>query len=125
MPFETEFELRGLEDKLIGNYSRLSKLFMIITILFIVLIAVAFLGIATFGYGYNWMLISLEGWVIIISALIVIFIILELLFYLRISSVRNKIKELEKPMPEFVDNKKIYVYTIPRGAEGGFSVKLT
>lgn len=119
MSSETEFELRGLEDKLVGKYSRLTKLFLVITILFILLIAVAFLGIAGFGYGYNWMLVSLEGWIIIISALIAIFIILELLFYSRFSAVRNKIKELEKPKPEFVDNKKIYAYTIPKGVEGG------
>jgi len=119
MSSEPEFELRGLEDKLTGKYLRLSKLFLVITILFILLVAIAFLGIAAFGYGYNWMLVSLEGWIIIISALIAIFIILELLFYSRFSTLQNKIKELEKPKPEFVDNKKIYAYTIPKGAEGG------
>ena len=119
MSSETEFELRGLEDKLVGKYSRLTKLFLVITILLILLIAVAFLGIAGFGYGYNWMLVSLEGWIIIVSVLIAIFIILELLFYSRFSALKNKIKELEKPKPEFVDNKKIYAYTIPKGVEGG------
>lgn len=119
MPSETEFELRGLEDKLVGKYSRLSKLFLIFAILFILLIAVAFVGIAAFGYGYNWMLVSLEGWIIIVSALIIIFIILELFFYSGLSRVQNKIKESEKPKPEFVDSKKIYAYTIPKGAEGG------
>ena len=119
MSSETEFELHGLEDKLTGKYSRLSKLFVIITILFVVLIAVAFLGIAAFGYGYNWMLVSLEGWIIIVSALILIFIILELFFYSSLSGLQNKIKEFKKPEPEFIDNRKIYAYTIPKGADGG------
>jgi len=123
MPPETEFELRGLEEKLVGKYSRFTKLFLIISILLILLIAVAFLGIAGFGYGYNWMFVSLEGWIIIASVLIAIFIVFELLFFSRFSALSNKIKELIKPKPEFVDNKRIYAYTIPKGVEGGIFSK--
>lgn len=112
-------ELRNLEIKLSGRYPRISKLFLIISILLIILIVVVAIGILFLELGNNWALLSLEGWMIAFSLLLVIFIVLDLFFYLRFSYLRKKRLEMEKPKPEFINGRKVYVYTVPRGTEGG------
>lgn len=114
-----EIELRNLEDKLTKKYVRWMKLFIFITILLVILIAVVILGIFALGQGHTWALISLDSWIIILCSLFAIFILLDLVFYFHFLSVENKRIELEKPKPEFIDGKRVHIYTIPKGSEGG------
>jgi len=116
---QIQVELRNTEDKLRGRYSLLSKLFLFIVILFIICVIIVFIGITSLGYGYNWAVVSLDGWIIIICALLGVFIIFELIFYSRFSSIRNKKIELETPKPEFINGKRVYVFTYPKEKEGG------
>lgn len=116
-PIQTE--MRNTELKLLRNYSFWSKLFILIIILFIILLSVVFLGVYIFGYGPNWALFSLDAWIILISILCVIFILLVLFFYYNFSSNVAKRVELETPKPEFIDGKKVYIFTYPKEAEGG------
>jgi len=116
-------ELRNAEDKLRRRYSLLSKLFLLIAILFIIFVVFVFTGITSFEYGHDWALFNLEAWVIALSALLGVFIVLELFFYFHFSSVRNKRIELEKPKPEFINGKRVYVYTFPKGEDGGIFTK--
>jgi len=116
---QIQIELRNMEAKLISRYSRLAKLFTLIAILLIVLFAVVLAGIFLFGHGHNWALFSLDGWIIVLCSLFVIFIVLDLVFYSHFSSVENKRIESEKPQPEFINGKRVYVFTYPQGAEGG------
>lgn len=116
-PVQTE--MRTNEHNLLGKYSLWSKLFILIIILLMVVLSVVFLGVYIFGYAYNWALLPLDIWIIIISVLCVIFILLELYFYYNFSQTVSKRIELEKPKPEFIDGKKVYIYTHPKDAEGG------
>ena len=116
---QIQTEMRNMENKLLGKYSFWSKLFILIIILLIILLSIVFLGVYIFGYGYNWALFSLDAWIIITSSLCVIFILLELFFYYNFSSKVAKRIELERPKPEFIDGKKVYIFTFPKGAEGG------
>jgi len=120
---EIQVELRNYEAKLQDRYSLVSKLYVLLTILLIVLVLVIFLGIIIYESGYNWALLSLEGWILAVCGILAIFIILELIQYFHYNSVKNKRIELEKPKPEFVDGKRIYVYTYPKGVEGGIFSK--
>ena len=120
---QIQIELRNFEDKISGRYSRFSKLFLVLAILFIILTAIVFAGVIIFGQGHDWALLSLDGWMVTFSALIGFFIILEIIFYFHFSSVRDKRIELEKPKPEYIDSKKIHVYTFPKDAEGGIFSK--
>lgn len=116
---QTKVELRNIEDKLTGRYTLVSKLILFIAILFIICVFIVFMGIALLGYGHNWALLGLEGWIILSCALFGVFIILELFFYYHFSSVRNKIIELETPKPEFINGKRVYIFTYPKRKEGG------
>jgi flagellar basal body-associated protein FliL len=120
---EIQTELRDLEFKLTNKYSRWFKLFILITVLLIVLLAVVFFGIFVLGFGSNWALISLNSWIITLCLIFVLFIVLELVFYFHLSSVKNKRIESEKPTPEYINGKRVYVYTYPKGAEGGIFSK--
>jgi hypothetical protein len=42
---------------------------------------------------------------------------------LAFNSVKNKRIELEKSKPEFIDGRRIFVYTFPEGVEGGIFSK--
>ena len=116
---QIQTEMRNKEIKLLWKYSFWFKLFILITILLIVLLSIVFLGVYIFGYGHNWALLSLDAWIILICFLCVIFILLELFIYYTFSSAIAKRIELETPKPEFIDGKKVYIFTIPQGAEGG------
>jgi len=116
-PIQTE--MRSTELKLLRKYSFWSKLFILVIILLIILLSIVFLGVYIFGYGPNWALLSLDAWIIVISILCVIFILLVLFFYYNFSSNVSKRIELETPKPEFIDGKKVYIFTFPKGSEGG------
>ena len=120
---QIQVELRSVEDKLKDKYSLVSKLFIFISILLIVLILIVFLGILIFENGYNWALVSLESWILAVCIMLIIFIILEFILYFHFTSVRNKRIELEKPKPEFINGKMVYIYTFPKGVEGGIFSK--
>ena len=113
--------LRNIEDKLTGKYSILTKLFLIISILLIIWIIIVFVGVSSLGY--NWAGLSLEGWIITLCALFGFFIILELIFYSHYKTVKGKRVELKKPKPEFINGKKVYIYTRPEEKEGGIFSK--
>jgi len=114
-------ELRNIEGKLTGKYSILTKLFLIISILLTIWIIIVFAGVSSLGY--NWAGLSLEGWVIALCVIFGFFIILELIFCYHYDSVKDKRVELEKPKPEFMNGKKVYIYTCPEGEEGGIFSK--
>jgi len=116
-------EISKVEDKLKARYSTLSKVFVAISILFIIWVFVVLLGIYLLGQGYNWALLSLDNWVYVLCALLGFFIVLEIIFYLHYNSVSKKRLDVEKPELEFTQGKRLYVYTHPKGAEGGIYSK--
>jgi len=116
-------EISQVEDKLKARYSTLSKVFVAISIFFIIWLVVIVLGIYLLGQGYNWALISLEGWIYVLCALIGFFVLLEIIFYLHYNGVKKRRLDAEKPEPEFAQGKRLHVYTHPKGAEGGIYSK--
>jgi membrane protein YdbS with pleckstrin-like domain len=120
---QKQTELRNIEDKLSRRYSRLSKLILLIAILLIICVVIVFIGITSLGYGHDWALLNLESWIIALGVLFVIFIILELIFYSHLSSVKNKRIESKKPKIEFINGKRVIVFTYPKGKEGGIFSK--
>ena len=118
---QKQTELRNIEGKLAGKYSILTKLFLIISILLTIWIIIVFAGVSSLGY--NWAGLSLEGWVIALCVIFGFFIILELIFCYHYDSVKDKRVELEKPKPEFLDGRRIFIYTYPQGVKGGIFSK--
>lgn len=120
---QIQVEMREKENMLSTRYNNLIKLFFILMILVIILVVIVFSGIAIFDQGYNWALISLQDWLIIACVIIGIFIFLEIIFYIHFSTIRDKRIDLEKPKPEYIDGKRVYIYTYPNGFEGGIFSK--
>jgi len=118
-----QVEMRLYEEKLRSRYFLFLILFLIVAILLITTVAVVFSGISYADMGYNWAALNIEGWIILSSIILLVFIILSLFLYTHINSVRNKIIELEKPKPEFVNGKMVHVYTHPKEKEGGLFSK--
>jgi len=120
---QIQVEMRNKENMLINRYNKLIKLFFILMILIIILVVIVYSGIAVFGQGYNWALITLQGWLIVATVIIGIFIFLEIIFYIHFTSLRDKRIDFEKPKPEFIEGKRVYIYTHPNGVEGGIFSK--
>jgi len=116
-------ELSKVENKLKAKYSTLSKVFLVIAVLFILWIVIVVLGIHLLGLGYNWALLTLDNWIYVLCALIGFFVVLEIIFYLHYKAVSKKRLEAEKPELEFYKGKRLHVYTHPKGAEGGIYSK--
>ena len=116
-------EISKVENKLKARYSTLSKLFAVLAVLFIVWIVVIILGIYLLEQGYNWALLPLDSWIYLFCALIGFFVILEIIFYLRYNFAIKRRLVAEKSEPEFAQGKRLYVYTHPKGAEGGIYSK--
>jgi hypothetical protein len=120
---ETKKALVNLENILKTRYSKLLKLFLVLAILLIVWVAVVALGIVFLELGPAWALVTLDVWVSVLIVLFVVFIVLDVMFYIHYCVVRNKRVEAERPKPEFIDGKRVHEYTYPKGVEGGIFSK--
>lgn len=120
---EFKRKLENIEDKLGTRYSRISKIFLIIGILLVLWAAIVFVGARVLNYGYNWAGLSVQDWIIIVAVILVVFIAIDLFMFFHFYSVKNRKKEVEKPKDEFIEGKKVHVFTFPIGMEGGIFSK--
>ena len=104
-------------------YPKLSKLFLTISILFLIWILFVAIGALFLKMPPNWALLNLENWIIVWSVLTVIFIMVEVFFYFQYTSKVYKKLEMNKPESEFLHGKRVYIYTYPKDAEGGIFSK--
>lgn len=116
---EKAYELKAEEDRLRGKYSILTKFFLLLGIIIIIWAIVVILGVIIWEYAYNWAVLSLTDWILVTGIILLFFIILDLVFYLHFSSIQKKRKDAEKPKPEFINGKRIYVFTYPRNIVNG------
>jgi len=116
-------DISKVEDKLIVKYSKWSKIFLLITVLFSIWILFVALTNIILKFEPAWALFTLDIWIYVWCLIVGFFILLELIFFFHYSSVRKKRLEQEKPKPEFIDGKRLYVYTYPKGSEGGIFSK--
>ena len=108
-----------LESKTRAKYTNLTKLLFLIGIVLIIWVFVVFAGVFLWGFDATWAGIGFDIWVYIFAIIAGIFILLEILFYYRYLGLRNKVVEIKKPKVEYLEGKRVYVYTHPKGVEGG------
>lgn len=108
-----------IENRLRYRYSVLSKVFLLLGFLLLVWDVVVFIGAKFLDYGYRWAFISLENWIIITTTIIVIMVFLIIIFFVHFSFVKKKLSQAKLPKIEYIDNKRVHVFTYPEGAEGG------
>ncbi len=116
-------DISKVEDKLIVKYSRLSKILLVITVLFSLWILFVALANIILKFEPAWAFFTLDVWIYVWCFVVCFFILLILIFFFHYSSVRKKRLEQEKPKPEFIDGKRLHIYTCPKGSEGGIFSK--
>ena len=121
--FQNNDEIFELEEKIKKKYSNITTFLFLIGIVLIILFLVIFSGVFFLNYNYNWAVVSFENWVLIISSILVVFLLFEILVYFRFSSLEKQIYKRSQVKPEFIDGKLIYVFTYPKGIEGGIFSK--
>ncbi len=111
------------DSRLIVLYTTLTKIFLIVSILFILWIVFVALGAFVLELGSNWAVLNLENWILSWCFLVGIFIILDVAFYLHYTFVIGKRSEFGGPEPKFMHGKRLYIYTSPADSEGGIFSK--
>lgn len=111
------------ESKLRRRYSRMFKFFLVFAFMSIIWIVIVALGIFIWEKGHTWALLTLDKWIYAWLGLILIFIVLELIFYFHYVIVRNRRIKEDKPKTEFYYGKRLHVFTHPEGMEGGIFSK--
>jgi hypothetical protein len=117
-PTELE-QIIELEKKTRSRYSNLMKLLFLFGLILVIWVFVVFVTVFFGGYDYTWTGASFEIWVYIFAVVVGIFILFEILLYTRFTNLKNVRIEKEKPKAEFLDGKRVYVYSHPEGMEGG------
>jgi len=115
--------LRALENRLITRYSLLSKVFIFLTLIFVLWFLVLLMGIYIWNYDYNWLYLSFKNWILLMSILICVFVLLDIGFYYHFKNVDKKRIKEETPKPEFIQGKRVHVYTYPDDSKGGIFSK--
>ena len=112
-----------VEYRMKTRYSLLTKIIFVIGLIVVLWAGIVFSGILFWGYAYDWALINLDTWLLIDSIIISVLIIIELALYFRYSNFKEKSVEIEKSKPEFIDGKRVTVFTYPQDMEGGIFSK--
>lgn len=107
------------------RYLRVSKLILLFAVIYSLWIAIVIIGTFQLALGVSWAAFTLEQWVLSAIALFVVFIIIELLFVIRLSLKRPRKRETKKAItPEqFIKGKHVHTLTIPFDAKGGIFSK--
>ena len=107
------------ENKTLINFKIISRLFIFLSIVFLLWIIIVTAGIIINEMDPFWAYLSLENWTLLSIILIIIFAIIEIIYYYYIINYSDKIIEFEEVEPETIHGKKVYVYTNPKNARGG------
>ena len=66
-----------------------------------------------------WAYLSLDNWVLLVTVIILIFAIIEIIYYLIKIRSSDRILEFKEVGPEEKYGKKIYNFTSPKDSKGG------
>ena len=112
------------EDKLKRRYLRVSKLILLFAVIYALWVALVLTGTFFLGLGISWAALTVEQWVLSAIILFAIFIVLELLVFLRLAlAKRTKTKKETKAATQFIQGKRVHTFTVPIGAKGGIFSK--
>jgi len=118
-------EPAGNEEKQKRRYLRISKLILLFAVIYLLWIAIVILGTFQLALGVSWATFTVEQWVLSAIALFVVLIIIELLFFVRLSMTTLKKKRIKEgtTTEKFIKGKRVHTLTIPLGAKGGIFSK--
>lgn len=101
----------------------LPKIFLILTIIFFMWIVIVISGPLVLGWSASWAGLSLSLWIFLISILIGLFIIIDIILYMRPLPLETQSIFQDASMPETIQDQHIYEFTYPNKAKGGLFSK--
>jgi hypothetical protein len=112
------------EEKLKQRYLRLSKIFLLITLIYVLWIGIVIIAVYNLKYDPKWAVFSIAQWILSAIILISLLLALEILFILHPLVVKRKTTQpAVRPHPEYVQGKQVFNFTLPAGAKGGIFSK--
>lgn len=112
-----EFTMDNIEEKTRVKYLNFFKLFLIVGLILTLIIILLTIGVS--AYGPYWAIIGLDIWIYILVIVLIFFTILEVTLYYRYRSLKKQANIQKIPKTQYMDGKKLIVYTYPKGAKGG------
>ena len=111
------------EEFLKNYYLKLSKIILLLVIIYSIWIGIIIIGVYFVGSGNKWAVLTMDQWIISSVVLFSIFVVLEILFFVHYFIVKKKRIDSEKPKTLFFKGKKLYIFTLPTGSKGGIYSK--
>jgi len=116
--------IKNKDEEFLKNlYLKLSKIILLLVIIYSIWISITIIGVYFVGLGNKWAVLTMDQWIISSVVLFSIFIVLEILFFIHYFIVKRKRIESEKPKPLFFKGKKLLIFTQPNGSKGGIYSK--
>jgi hypothetical protein len=105
------------------RYITLSKLILLIAIIYSLWIAFIIISVYFLGFGNRWAVITMDEWILSAVILLGIFLGLEILFIFHHYMIRRRRIEQEKPKPVLYHGKEVHTFSLPIGSQGGIFSK--
>ena len=106
-----------------NRYTNISKFLIFISLMCLLFIIVIFMGVYVWENPYNWAILGLSEWLLILSAVLGFTILINLFIIFKFGNLQKRIIKSETYPPEFIDGKKVHSLTFPKGSAGGIFSK--
>jgi hypothetical protein len=112
------------QEKLQRRYFTASKFFFVVTMIYLLFIALLIIGVYFLQLGNKWAILTIEQWILSAIALLSIVIGLEVVFLLHYTLEQKKHLRPEKPAgPVFLQGKEVFTFSVPQDVKGGIFSK--
>jgi hypothetical protein len=107
------------EDNILYSFKKISRVFIFLSIMLILWVIIVASGLIIMEMDPEWAFLTLENWTLLSIIIILLFSIIEIIYYIYTLKYSDKIVEFEEVEPETLHGKKIYIYTTPKDSKGG------
>lgn len=107
------------DDKTLNRFKKISGLFIFLSIILLLWVIIVAAGSIIMNMDSYWAYLSLENWVLFSVIVIILFALIEIIYYLYTYYYTDKIIEFLEVETEMLHGKKVYIYTTPRDSKGG------
>ena len=107
------------KDNPLNKFKIISRLFIFLSIILLLWIIIVAAGSIIIDMDPNWAYLSLENWTLYSVVIILLFALIEIIYYIYTYYFSDKIVEFLEVESESLQGKKVFVYTNPRDSKGG------
>ena len=104
------------------RYLRLSKLMVLLAVIYSIWIAIIIIGVYFFGI-YKLAVLTMDQWILSGIGLVAIFVFFNALFIIHYYLIKRKKQVPKKPQQMIYKGKKLHIFTLPQNSRGGIFTK--